>query len=85
MLTKEQAQAAADALLEDKRAEQAALHAKLQERRLASRKWMGASTLLGLAAGGLIGHYSVGQMFPWTLRGMGFGIAIGFALSRRAA
>ena len=64
MLTKEQAQAAADALLEDKRAEQAALHAKLQERRLASRKWMGASTLLGLAAGGLIGHYSVGQMFP---------------------
>ena len=85
MLTKEQAQAAADALLEDKRAEQAALHAKLQERRLASRKWMGASTLLGLAAGGLIGHYSVGQMFPWNLLGMGFGIAIGFALNRRAA
>ena len=85
MLTKEQAQAAADALLEDKRAEQAALHARLQERRLASQKWMGASTLLGLAVGGLIGHYAVGQIFPWNLLGMVVGIAIGFALRRRAA
>ncbi|MGY0558066.1 hypothetical protein [Lysobacter sp. A421] len=79
MLTKEQANAAADVLLQDMQSRQEANAAKRADRRqsLADRKWIAVGGLLGLTAGGIIGSYFFGQTFPSTFVGLVIGALLG--------
>jgi uncharacterized membrane protein len=86
VITKEQADATSEALLEERRVEQASAAAKIANRRraFAPRRWTAIGGLLGLAAGGVAGYYLVGHVFPWDILGVGVGAAIGSIRDKRA-
>jgi uncharacterized membrane protein len=85
VLTKEQADTTSEALLEERRIEQASVAAKVANRRraFAPRKWTAIGGLLGLAAGGVAAYYLVGLVFPWDILGVGVGAAIGSSRDKR--
>ena len=84
MLTKEQAENAADKVLADGRLQQITQHLATQ-RRLRLRKWAGAGAVVGFAVAWLVGQYLVESVFLWPLAGLGIGAAIGLAWGSRAA
>ena len=79
MLTKGQAQAASNALLQPARAEQLAHATKFakQQRVLTKRKWLGGCALLGLAIGTAIGSAIPGHPFTAGIVGFIVGAIVG--------
>lgn len=79
MLTKDQAQAASNALLQPARAEQVTRAAKFSERQrvLTKRKWLGAGALFGLAVGSSVGGALSGHPFTPSIIGFIVGAIVG--------
>jgi hypothetical protein len=79
MLTKEQAQAAADTLLAEKKAVQAAQAARLADSRRPFRvkKWAAIGGLAGLGLGSLLGYMFTGHLFPTGVALMAVGMLLG--------
>ena len=79
MLTKDQAQAVSDALLQPARTEEAERTAELaqKQRALAKRKWVGRGMLLGLAFGSAIGSALLGHPFMVSTIGLIVGAIAG--------
>lgn len=78
-MDEKQAEAIADALLQEGRAEQAAVARKKQEaegRRQAQRR-LAIGGLVGLGAGMAIGQVAFGALFPAGMLGLGVGLLLG--------
>lgn len=87
MLTKDQAQAASNALLQPARAEQVAHAAALgrQQRAVTKRKWLGGGALLGLAVGSATGSALLGHTFAASIIGLIVGAIIGALVGKLRA
>ncbi len=87
MLTKDQAQAASDALLQPAREKQRIHDDTLAQQRLllAKQKWVGGGALLGLAIGSAIGSYFAGQLLIPGLVGIVVGAAAGLLVTNLRA
>lgn len=87
MLTKDQAQAASDALLQPAREKQRIHDDTLAQQRLllAKQKWVGGGALLGLAIGSAIGSYFAGQFLIPGLVGIAAGAAAGMLVANLRA
>lgn len=84
MFTKDQAESASDALLQEPRAQQIK-HAQRQVQSRASRKkWLPIGALMGLVAGWTFGEIMTGQAFPSALVGIAIGGVIGTWCDRRS-
>jgi uncharacterized membrane protein len=85
VLTKEQANTTSEALLEERRIEQASVTERIANRKraFAPQKRTAIGGLLGLVAGGFAGYYLVGHIFPWDILGVGVGAAIGKSVQTR--
>lgn len=79
MLTKDQADAAADALIQPARVTQAAHTAarRRQQHTAIRRKWLGGGALLGLASGSAVGSMLPGHPFAASIVGVIVGAGIG--------
>ena len=79
MLTKDQAHAASNALLQPARAKQVEHDAKFAQRQrvLTKRKWLGAGALLGLAAGSSVSSALPGHPFTPSIIGFIVGAIVG--------
>lgn len=79
MLTKDQAQAAASALLQPAQARQSAVTARIAQRQraLSRRKWLGGGALSGLALGTAIGGGLPGHPFAPSIIGFIAGSIVG--------
>ncbi len=82
MLEKDQATAAANAVLRDALKEQEKRTVKIAKRR---GKWKGIGAVAGLGIGSLISYLVVGHMLPWGILGIVFGVAIGGLIDQRAS
>jgi hypothetical protein len=87
VLTKNQAQAASEALLHPALSGRAARGAKIAERRrlFAKRKWLGGGALFGLAIGCLVSDRFPNHSFTSAIVGLIVGAAIGALFSRLRA
>ena len=87
MLDREQATAAAEALLGEGRRAQHGMQAKLASararRRVAGAGTMTAGALLGMVAGGGLGYLLAGNTSPWSVAGSSVGLAMGLAIAAR--
>ncbi|MEW5835848.1 MAG: hypothetical protein AB1832_12350 [Pseudomonadota bacterium] len=79
MLTKDQAQAASNALLQPARTEQVIRAAKFSQRQrvLTKRKWAGAGSLFGLAIGSSVSSTLSGHPFTPSIIGFIVGAIVG--------
>ena len=79
LLTKDQAQAASDAVLRPARTEHVVRAAELAQRQRAvtKRKWLGGGALLGLAVGSAAGKALSGEPFTASIVGCIMGAIIG--------
>lgn len=79
MLTKDQAQAASNALLQPARSEQVIHAGKFSQgqRVLTKRKWVGAGALFGLAIGSSFGSTLSGHPFTPSIIGFIVGAIVG--------
>jgi hypothetical protein len=79
LLTKDQAQAISNALLQPARAEQVTHAAAIaqQQHAVIKRKWLGGGALLGLAGGGATGSVLPGCPFTAGIIGLIVGTIIG--------
>jgi hypothetical protein len=87
VLTKEQAEVASEALLQEERAAQAVQAAKISRRSRAffGYTWASVGALFGFTVCALLGYEFTGHAFRWGTIGLLFGVALGAALDRRQA
>ena len=87
MLTKDQAQAISNALLQPARSEQVAHAAEVaqQKRALTKRKWVGGGALFGLAIGSAIGGELPGHPFVVSTIGFTVGAIAGALVGKLRA
>lgn len=78
MLSREQAESAAEAVLEPERQ-------RLRQRHRRKRQWsafwqahqqMMGIGLFGLTSGSYVGYYTFGELFPWNIIGLGIGFGL---------
>lgn len=78
MLSREQAEAASEAVLEPKRQQ---LADKQERKRQRQEFWeihrqKAVIGLVGFGLAGTVGYYAVGDVYPWNLVGLGIGFAL---------
>jgi len=79
VLSKEQSEAVAEALLLPARhaKEAAEIHKEEQQRKLVAQRSFARSGFFGFFAGGAIGYLIFGNIWPTALAGIGFGFTLG--------
>ncbi|WP_101926886.1 MULTISPECIES: hypothetical protein [Luteimonas] len=88
MRTTEEAEAASDALLRDRKEAQrarATALAAVRGRRFPAIKWLTIGALSGLFTGGALAYWQTGSTLPWSIVGLSLGMAVGILLDRRRA
>ena len=83
MLSKDQAESAAQTLLGEKLSAQHKATHELSAARHATRKWMPIGALLGLALGWIAGEMSLFPAFPAVAFGLALGAVLGAFIDRR--
>ncbi|MBN7768285.1 hypothetical protein KUV44_17630 [Marinobacter daepoensis] len=84
MLSREQAEAASNAVLEPKRQQLADRQERKRQRKelWEIHRQKAAIGLVGFGLAGAVGYYAVGDVFPWCVLGLGIGFALA-AICRR--
>ena len=78
MLSREQAEAASEAVLSPKRRQ---LADRQERKRQRQKLWevhrqKAAIGLVGFGLAGTVGYYAIGDVFPWNLVGLGIGFTL---------